>query len=252
MNKIILSVGSDDRYLTNPHLINYLKSISLNSNFDFNIISYIGEKNIESGYDNILVTKISPISVKKINKNNCIQHGEFLNGSQFDNFSDQDIICFTDGDMTIQRPLSNDEINFIRNLKDNDVFVGYNKSPEDTLLDEYYRLQPKKLIDEIDFKVDLKNTKVYNTGVLMMNKKTWLMLMNYYIENFNSIDELFDHYAKQQWLICYLFKLYNFNVIEMGYNIHNHTHYTSPLGTTNENGIIKYYGDVVLFKHRWF
>jgi hypothetical protein len=252
MNKIILSVGSDDKYLTNPHLINYLKSIFLNSNFDYNIISYLGEKNIESEYNKISVAKILPSIVKKINKNNCIQHGEFLNSPYFKDFSDQDIICFTDGDMTIQRPLSEDEINFIRNLKDNDVFVGYNKSPEDTLYDEYYRISPKKQDNEIGFEVDLKNTKVYNTGVLIMNKKTWLLLMNYYIENFDTIDKLFEHYAKQQWLICYLFKLYNFNVIEMGYNMHNHTHYPSPLGTTNENGIIKYYGDVVLFKHRWF
>jgi hypothetical protein len=252
MNKLILSVGSDDNYLENPHLKNYLKSISFNSNFDYNIISYLGEKDIDSGYDNISVAKILPNTIKKNNKNNCIQHGEFLNSPKFNEFSDQDIICFTDGDMTIQRPMTNDEINFIRNLKDNEVFVGYNKSPNDTLYEEYYRLQPKKRDNEIDFKIDLKNTKIYNTGVLIMNKKTWLKLMNHYIDNFDSIEDLFWHYAKQQWLICYLFRLYNFKVIEMDYNLHNHTHYPSPLGTTNENGIVKYYGEIVLFKHRWF
>lgn len=252
MNKIILSVGADDKYLNNPHLKNYLKSISINSNFDKNILVYLGENNIKSDYDNIEVFKVIPSSIKKPNNNNCIQHGEFLNSESFNNIFDNDIIIFTDGDMTLQRQLYENEINFIRNLKDDDVYVGYNKSPNDTLHDEYYRLSPKNMDYSKIFTEDLKSIKIYNTGVLGMNKKTWEKLKNEYIKHFDDVRDLFWHYAKQQWLICLLFKRYNYNVIEMPYNIHNHTHYPSPIGTTNENGLIKFNGDVVLFKHRWF
>lgn len=252
MNKLILSVGADKKYINNPHLKKYLHSISINSNFDINILIYLDENKIELDYDNIKVLNVDPLTIKKPNVNNCIQHGEFLNSDFFEEILDSDIIVFTDGDMTLQRPLSDDEINLMRNLKDNDVFIGYNKSPEDTLHDEYYRLSPSISDYSILFKDDLKNIKVYNTGVLCMNKKTWNKLKNEYITHFDEVSNIFNSYAKQQWLICLLLKRYNYNIIEMPYHIHNHTHYQSPLGTTNENGLIKFNNNVVLFKHRWF
>jgi hypothetical protein len=252
MNKLILSVGADDKYLSNPHLKNYLWSLSVNSNFDENILSYLGESNIDSGYQNINVARVPPLSIVKNNNNNCIQHGEFLNSEYFDKFEDNDVIVFTDGDMTLQRKLSQQEMSFLRNLGDDDVFVGYNQSPYDTLHDEYYRLSPIDYDYTKYFDYDLKNIKVYNTGVLCMNKKTWDKLRIKYIEHYDEITNLFGHYAKQQWLICLIFKLYNYNIIEMGYDLHNHTHYAPAEGTTNENGIVKYKNEIVLFKHRWF
>ena len=251
-NKIILSVGADDKYLQNPHLKKYLVSIDENSNFDENILVYLGKEVPNINHNNIKVLDVKPESIIKNNVNNCIQHGEFLNSDGFDKYSDSDIIVFTDGDMTLQRNLTDDELNVFRNLTDDDVYIGYNQSPDDTLENEYFRLHP--ISDSIpeQFNGELKNIKVYNTGVVGMNKKTWIKLKNSYIEKFDSINVLFHHYAKQQWLICYILGTENYNIIEMGYDIHNHTHYPSPLGTVNDNGIIKYYDNIVLFKHRWF
>lgn len=250
MNKIILSVGADDRYLQNPHLKNYFKSISQNSNFDENALVYLGNNEVQLDYENIKVFKVNPESIVKKNSNNCIQHGEFLNSKNFDNYSDSDIIVFTDGDMTLQRNLNENEIKILRNLNDDDVYIGYNQSPNDTLVNEYFRLQPTQHIPEMFNNIG--KIKVYNTGVVGMNKKTWNKLKNRYIELYDSINQLFRHYAKQQWLICYIIGTEKYNIIEMGYEVHNHTHYPSPIGTTNENGLVKYNGETVLFKHRWF
>ena len=85
-----------------------------------------------------------------------------------------------------------------------------------------------------------------------MNIKTWNKVKNSYIDKFDMINRLLRHYAKQQWLISYIIGTGDYNIIEMGYELHNHTHYPSPIGTTNENGLIKYDNKIVLFKHRWF
>lgn len=260
MNKIILCTGADKKYLSNIHFKNYLKSINQNSNFDQNILVYVGDDNngnVDAGYENINVCKISPDHIIALNPNNCIQHGEFIKADGFDSISGDDVIVFTDGDMTLQRPLSSEELEFLKNLKDGDVYVGYNASPNDTLHDEFYRLLPYKKHDEvfdIDLqKIDLKEIKVYNTGVLAMNKNTWAKLSGQYIELYHdNVDKIFKHYAKQQWLISFLLGIFNYNVIEMPYDIHNHTHYPSPIGTTiDENKVVRFNDKVVLFKHRW-
>ena len=252
MNKIILSVGADDKYLQNPHLKKYLVSIDENSNFDENILVYLGKEVPNINHNNIKVFDVKPESIIKNNVNNCIQHGEFLNSESFNDYLETDIIVFTDGDMTLQRNLTESDINGLRNLKDGDVFIGYNQSPNDTLENEYFRLQPIDNDPYKHFNLNLNQIKVYNTGVMGMNIKTWEKLKNSYIEKFDLINPLFAHYAKQQWLICYILGTENYNIIEMGYNIHNHTHYPSPIGTTNENGLVKYNDEIVLFKHRWF
>lgn len=253
MNKIILCTGADKKYLSNIHFKNYLKSINKNSNFDENILVYVGNDNISAGYDNISVCKIDPQYIVALNPNKCIQHGEFTKASGFEGISGDDVIIFTDGDMTLQRPLTDSEIEFLKNLKDDDVYVGYNASPTDTLYDEFYRLSPRKKHDKV-FDIDLKKIKVYNTGVLCMNKRTWAKLSWQYIELYGeNINKLFKHYAKQQWLISFLLGVFDYNVIEMPYDIHNHTHYPSPIGTTiDENRVVRFNDKVVLFKHRWF
>ena len=252
MNKIILSVGSDDNYLNNPHLQNYLKSINENSNFDENILVYFGYNKPTLEFEKIKVFSVNPESMVKKNSNNCLQHGEFLNSKSFNNYLESDIICFTDGDITLQRKLTETEFEIFRNLNDNDVFVGYNKSPEDTLNDEYFRLDPTEYVPSKYLNVNLSQIKVYNTGVIAMNIKTWNKVKNSYIDKFDMINRLLRHYAKQQWLISYIIGTGDYNIIEMGYELHNHTHYPSPIGTTNENGLIKYDNKIVLFKHRWF
>lgn len=252
-NKIILAFGADELYLQNDQFVNYLNSVNCNSNFDKNILAYLSKNNIQIPYENIDVFNVNPESVLKKNYNNCIQHGEFLNTSKFDQFQDGDVIIFTDGDMNLQRNLNEQELAFLRNFKDGDVWVGYNESKNQTLATEAPRLDPRYLNWMDKFEKNLNEIKCYNTGVLCMNKKTWKTMCGIYINKWDWINETLNHYAKQQFLISYIIGTENFNIIEMDYNIHNHSIYHLPEGSVKEsNGLLKYNGEVVLFKHKWF
>lgn len=249
-NKLILATGSNLYYL--EKISPYLLSIVENSNFDHNYLIFLGENKIYMPFKKIKVLNVDVRDVICLNSIFCIQHGEFFRSKELmKNTDENDIIFFTDGDMTLQRALSDEEIGRFKNFKDNDVYVGYNASPTDTLYDEAFRLQIKgnnpKYMGEY-----LKKIKVYNTGVLAMNKKTWLKLVEEYIIHYPVIDSLFNFYAKQQWLISYIIGTQDYNIIEMGYDMHNHTHYPSPIGTKiDEKGIVTYEDKVVLFKHKW-
>ena len=180
---------------------------------------------------------------------------DFLNCKDLDQITnEEDVICFTDGDMTLQRSLNEEENNLIRNLKEGDVYVGYNASPEDTLADEASRLTLTGFIDPHFQIIDWTKIKVYNTGVLAMTKKTWRQLFEEYKKLYPTIDKMFKHYAKQQWLIsCIIGTDKRFNIIEMPYEVHNHTHYPSPKGTEKRaNGEVYFNNKKVLFKHKWF
>lgn len=248
--KIILATGSDINYLGKS--INYLNSIEKNSNFDLNYLIFLGNEEINSEYTKIKVLKLRPENLSTKNSFKCVQEGNFIKSDGFDeNVNDEDIIFFTDGDMTLQRPLNENEIELVKKMKDDDVYIGYNFSPKDNLHDEYFRLRPTGYISDI-FSLDFRKIKCYNTGVVAMNKKTWRKLHLFYCEMFDEVNKMFEHYAKMQWLICYILAAKNFNVTEMGYDVHNHTHAASPHGTMiDKNGIVTFNNKVVLFKHKW-
>lgn len=249
---IILATGSDLNYLSKMRP--YLKSIESNSNFDKNILVYVGEDEMTLPYKNIQVVNLPIKNIQSLNSNKCVQHGDFLNSESFDSMTeDDDIIIYTDGDIILQRNLSEDEIKFYKSFKNGDVYVGYNASPTDTLADEANRLGKTGVVSTgIEIGLWAK-TKVYNTGVLAMNKKTWKTLLNYYNEMYPFVNPMFYHYAKQQWLISYIIGVKpEFNIIEMGYDIHNHKHYPSPEGTSQDmNGDVYFKNKKVLFKHKW-
>lgn len=257
MNKLILATGSDNSYLNK--IISYLNSIEINSNFDLNFLIYLGDDDIHLTYKKIKTLKISPSIIESPNQNHCIQHGEFIKSDGFDELvANNDIVFFTDGDVTLQRNLTEDELNKFRNFQDGDVFAGYNESPTQTLKDEFARLYPVGLLPGIfgilpkKFRTDLSKIKIYNTGILAMNKRTWKKLLIEYHRLFPDVDKLFRHYAKQQWLLSFIIGTMNFNIMEMSYEIHNHRHYPSPVGTSVDANNIVYYNDkVVLFRHKW-
>jgi hypothetical protein len=250
MNKLILATGSNLNYL--HKMTGYLKSIEANSNFDSNYLVFLGDDEMKMKYEKIKIVNVYQKDLEIVPSNYCIQHGEFLKSKMLDELtSDDDVIFFTDGDIKIQRALTEEEVTRFKNFKDDDIYVGYNASPTDTLHDESLRLG---IIDRESslLKKDLKKIKVYNTGVLAMNKKTWIKLMNQFIEHYPEVDKTFHHYAKQQWLLSLLINTNGYNVYEMPYDIHNHLHYPSPVGTQQDaDGTVYYNNKKVLFKHKW-
>jgi len=249
-NKLILSTGSDENYLS--RITQYLYSIEKNSNFDENILVLMSEKEHSFSYNSIKISRIKESSIECMNQNKCLQHGEFIKSEAFSCYDDNDVIFFTDGDIVLQRKLSDKEINEYKSMSFGDVFVGFNASQTDTLNDEFNRIGFTGVFSE-KINKDFFDNKVYNTGILAMTKKTWDVLFFEYKKLYDEINLMFNHYAKQQWLISYIITTNNlFNVIEMPYDIHNHCHYEPPAGTVkDENNVVYYNGNVVLFKHKW-
>lgn len=248
--KLILATGSDSNYLN--RISGCLKSIEANSSFDENYLVYLQklDEYVAFVMPKVRTTFVNIDQIESLNKNNCIQHGEFMKAHYLESLHDEDVVVFIDGDVEVQRALNQKEESILRSLKDDDVYVGYNAGVNDTLNDEYFRLGPSGNVHEV-FNVNIENLKVYNTGVLAMNKKTWLKLSKRYIELFPYIDVMFSHYAKQQWLISFII-VTQMKVIEMDYTVHNHTHHGIVPGSRKDADGKVYYGeDLVLFKHRW-
>ena len=250
MNKLILATGSNLGYISK--IRPYLDSIESNSNFDLNYLIFLGNEDLVLNYSKIQITNVFEKDLDVVPINYCIQHGEFFKSKKFNELTnDNDIVFFTDGDIEIQRYLTDEEIERYRNFKDDDVYVGYNASPTDTLHAESLRLGILNKKSPL-LKYDLKRNKVYNTGVLAMNKKTWIKLMNQFIEYYPEVNTTFSHYAKQQWLLSFLINTKGYNVQEMSYDIHNHKHFPSPYGTSQDKDGVVYFNDkIVLFKHKW-
>ena len=251
--KLILATGSDLNYMTKMRP--YLKSIEQNSNFDNNVLVFVGDgEGLSIPFKTIDIATLSISDVQALNNNKCVQHGDFLNSNHFNSITeDDDVIFYTDGDIILQRNMTDEELEQFRNFKDGDVYVGYNASPTDTLMIESGRLGQTgvKVAGVSDKPWD--KIKVYNTGVLAMNKRTWTKLLSDYVELYPSVEPMFAHYAKQQWLISFLIGTReDYNVIEMPYHIHNHLHFPSPEGTIQDkNGDVFFNNKKVLFKHKW-
>jgi hypothetical protein len=252
--KIVLATGSDSNYQFK--IIPYLLSIKKYSNFDCNILVY---------YDNgicytsdicgneITLSNIDPSCICCINIIKCLQHGEFLKSPAFNFLNKNDVIVYTDGDIVLQRCLENEEIQFLHSLKNGQIFVGFNAHPKDTLYDEAKRLGQVGSVPMPFCQFDWSKYKIYNTGVLAMNKHTWEELAKNYTSLYHFVDNLFNHYAKQQWLISFIVGTNKyFSVIEMPYSFHTHNHFETPAGLEQRpSGLACYNNKTVLFKHKF-
>jgi len=241
MNNIVLATGTTSNYI--PKIIPYLDSIEKQSNFDDNIVVALDCDIDLSKYLKINKTTLSNEKIKFKNKNNCLQHGEFLYANLFNKFRDDDFICFTDGDIILQRPLSLPEKLDILRLKENEVMLQFNAGIDDTLFDEHRRLGPKIPAHE-----SFKDIPCYNTGVIICDKKTWKNIINYYSIVYPLVANMFDHYALQQWCLCYIFH-YFMKVKIMDYSFHMHNHHGIIPNSIYLNNEIYYKSNKVLFAH---
>jgi len=241
MTKIILATAATENYL--GKIQPYLESINNKSNFDKNILitldctaTYPNLSNIECAFfDNGKVVNKNP--------NNCLQHGEFLKCDIFNSFNDNDIICFTDGDIILQRGLTESEKEQILSLKDNDVLVQYNAGPQDTLLQEGPRLKQKIQMDH-----SFSQYPCYNTGVVVCNIKTWKQIESMYDIIYPIAKNMFQHYASQQWVISYIINKC-MNPIILDYSFHTHHHHGIIEGNNYRDNCIYHNDDIVLFAH---
>lgn len=219
-NKIYLVTGFNKSYL--PKAMSYLETISINSNIhniaitlDFSM-SDEDKKRLSS----IEFIEMSSDTIKSPNPNNCMQHGAFLSALDF--VDEDSVIIFTDSDIKMQRMFTDEELLMFSQYVDNEIGVNYNKSAEQSLADEANGLHPNIPIGEIVARFPrIIDFKTFNTGVIIANFKTYMSLYNLYNQCWSESKDIFDHHAKQQWLLSYLIQK-KFNVKVLPYSIHFH------------------------------
>ena len=188
-----------------PRAENYIKTINANSNIQNILITldFDVEQKDKEKYNKVKFVRLNSSQVKSPNPNKCLQHGGFLSALDF--ISEEDIIIFTDADIKLQRPFSKTEIDFFRDISDNEIGVNYNRSKTDFLIEEAERLNPSLPISEIERRFPgISSLPTYNTGVIIAKLKTYLQLYNLYNKHWPEYENIFNKDAKQQWLLSYL------------------------------------------------
>lgn len=176
----------------------------------------------------------------------CIQHGSFLpvlppaHASQ--------VIMYTDGDFVMQRAMDANEREFL-SLKHAQVAVGYNGGADETLLHEYNRLGPKKTPKEMDgnWGEDWFSKPIYNVGCVAMTRDTWQYVHLTYMKNWYLAGDCFQHQARQQWLLSYIFA--DLDVKILPWSLHAHGHFGMKPGMSWKDGQIYHEGKLALFRH---
>lgn len=251
MKPIYLVSGINEVYL--PHADKYIETMQQNSNvknviitLDFDVPESYREK-----HDMIRFIRMPSSDVKSANHNSCLQHGGFLPALDF--VEDSSVIIFTDSDINIQRPFTDEELLEFNSYTDDCIGVNYNKSDHDFLVEEASRL--RQVIDNEEIEKmypGIRILKTFNTGVVVANYKTYQRLYELYNQVWNNFGGIFKHFARQQWLISYLIQTNDFEIRILPYSLHFHGHY--PLNLRVDAGRAKYKfcidSEIVLFSHK--
>lgn len=177
------------------------------------------------------------------------QHGSWLKVVEG---KPDDIVIFTDGDIVVQRPFTQDEIKWLFALPENTVACGYNSGPAETLTVEAGRLFPRFPIDSIGarFGLDLDKTPCYNIGVIAARRSTFQRIYDAYMPLWKLATDALAHPARQQWLVCVVFALLGLQVKVTPYSFHANGHYGIPPGCIYADGSLYHGNELVLFRHR--
>jgi hypothetical protein len=174
----------------------------------------------------------------------CVQHGSFLAALP----AESDVIMYTDGDFTMQRPLNDTEWELL-DLPHDTVAVGYNGGEGETLLTEYHRLSPKVDINRMnELWGNWQELPIFNVGCVAMTRNTWERLHSMYMDSWDIVGDCFDHAARQQWLISWLISEY-FGVRIIPWLFHAHGHFGLKPGMEVRGNEVYVDGQLALFRH---
>lgn len=244
---IILATGANAAYM--PKITAYLNSIILNSSFDRNMLIFVGNGQLPEL--NIECYRLRQEAIGAPAQNACVQHGDWLNADGLQ-LEESDVVVFTDGDMFVQRGMSDKERGALEKLGDGDVMVGANQFEGQTLLQEAHNLgfTGKPWHGMQDEKV--WRMPVFNTGCIAANVATWRNLYEQYRIEWQEFAGCFQHYAKQQWLLSYLINKGSYKIKKMQFTFHLHNHGQAlPSGASWSVGrnALTYMGETVLLRH---
>jgi len=240
-----IACSSNERYL--PRIRPYLESLNANSQCGGVLVTVdcdapaeyrVGLDRIEFvRFDRELMSIPAPLD--------HLQNGDFLKVVSGD---DNEVIIFTDGDVIIQRPFTPNELSLLHGWPAGKVGLVWNAGQYDTLFTEAPRLGPRRYIqpEEAD---QWEKITCYNFGVIVARRLTWRTLNAQYIKVWPWVDELFSHYAKQQWGLCYALTTDGIGPRLLPHTFHMHGCYPLPAGGELRPDGAYYTGQKVLFRH---
>lgn len=163
---------------------------------------------------------------------------------------DEDVLIFTDGDIKLQRRFTQQEWEWLMSWPIGRVGVSYNSGPGETLYDEALRIQPKTIQLPLDI-TTLRTIPCFNTGVIVARRPTWETWYAKTAELWPIVDATFNHYARQQWGMCWAIHELGLSVEVLPYTFHSHGCYPLPreCGMDIADGSLTYQGETVLFRH---
>lgn len=179
--------------------------------------------------------------------NSCIQQGCFL---EVLGAADNDVIVFTDGDVRMQRGLSDAEQAWMRAIPPGTIALGWNGGPHDTLMDEATRISLDET-GQAPFRGWL-HRKVYNVGVIICRVATYRTLYSSYLAHWSTFAPHTPHYAANQFLMCAVVAQLGMCVWELPLSVHTHGCFGLPAGVA-EDAAGDFWVDTAraLFRHHW-
>lgn len=133
--------------------------------------------------------------------NGCIQHGNWLPYLQT---ADDAIIICIDGDVKMQREMTDAEWAYVQSFEDGQVGIGPNEPKQggDSMGNELCRIKPILSDAETLARFGAQHSDpIGNAGCVIATRATWLKLWQAYLRRWLDTAPMFAHIAVQQWTL---------------------------------------------------
>lgn len=235
--------ASNERYFN--RIRPYLESLAHNSQVPAGLVCVGSTHMPDCPVDSVLLPRHMNHGAPP--ETECPQHGSWL---RVVDGKPDDVCIFTDGDIICQRPFTHAEMDMLADIGD-DVAVGYNSGPDETLWIEAQRLYPKTSLNQLKFLFGSVDTiPCYNIGVFAAKRSTFQAIYDEYIPKWELVCEAFGHPARQQWLVCWAIARLAIEVRVTPYSLHANGHYGMPPGCHYVGGTLYHEETPVLFRHK--
>lgn len=247
--KVVIATGFDRAYF--PKTRDYIDSVAEHGEFDDYVALCLNFlPNNEEQIHPWRYVYVNEQQVIAPHTNRCMQHGAFIS---FLNLNHDDVVLFTDSDMRMQRKMWPEEMSILKTLKHGELFVGENKDANETLYEEAAYLRsfvPVESLSDVFKAANIKTAKCYNTGVMAGTVSTFATILEEYAMNIGDTDYIFEHYARQQWLISYVIACRDdVSVRVMPATFHTHGCHGVKPGIAYNGLSYTHHGVDVLFAH---